>query len=63
MWALSNIAGERAIDFRNLILDAGVLKEMVRQLCRTQKKHTYYRTAMWLISNILKKPYPEFDKV
>jgi len=63
MWALSNIAGESFYDFRHLILDAGILKVVGDQFCRTNKKPSYYKTAAWLFYNLMKKVTPPFDKV
>jgi len=63
MWALSNIAIETFYDFRDLILDAGVLKAVGDQFCRTSKKPSYYKTGSWLLYNLMKKKTPDFDKV
>ena len=63
MWTLSNIAFETEINFKDLILDSGALKEVVRKIYGTQKSKKYYRIAMWLIYNLLKKPLPDFDNV
>jgi len=63
MWALANIATEPFTDFRNPILDTGVLHEVVRQLCGTQKRPSYVKTSAWLIKCLLRLPSPDFDKV
>ncbi len=63
MWALSNIAGEGFYDFRDSMIKAGILKEISTQFSRTNKQPSYYKTGMWLIKNIMKKPTPDFDKV
>lgn len=63
MWALANIASEKVFDFKTLMLDAGVLKEIVKQLNKTSQRASFYRTGMWLISKLLQEPYPLYDKV
>jgi hypothetical protein len=63
VWALANIASEKAFDFKTLMLDAGVLKEVVKQLNKTSQRASFYRTGMWLISKLLQEPYPIYDKV
>jgi uncharacterized protein (UPF0248 family) len=64
MWTLANIAGDDNMLFRDKILSLDFLKLMVKQLCIGPKRTVYSRTAVWLISNILRgKPYPPFEKV
>jgi len=64
MWALANIAGEKNLKYRDEILKQGILKKIVRQLCTTPKRILYSRTAVWLISNLLRgKPYPPYEEV
>jgi len=64
MWCLANICGENNLKLRDEIIEQGVLNLVVRELCKTPKKVLYYRTAAWLISNLVRgTPYPSYDKV
>jgi len=64
MWCLANICGENNLKLRDEIIEQGVLNLVVRELCKTPKKVLYYRTAAWLISNLVRgTPYPSYDKI
>lgn len=64
MWVLANIAGEDDLKYRDEILELGTLNEIITQLFRPPKRLFYGRTAVWLISNLLRgPPYPAFSKV
>jgi len=54
---------ETFTDFRNAILDAGALREVVKEMCGPQKRPSYVRIAGWFIRSILRMPSPHFDKV
>ena len=64
MWTLANIAGEDNLSYRDQILEEGVLKLIVKNLTLTPRKICYYRTAAWLIANLVRgEPFPPFEKV
>ena len=66
MLTLANIAtrsSKFSTDFRNRILDAGVLHEVAYKVCRTEKRPRYLKTSVWLIQSLLRYPSPDFDKV
>jgi len=64
MWALANIAGEEDFSYRDAVLAEGVLQDIVRNLCRPPKRALYTRTAVWLLSILVRGPdYPQFENV
>lgn len=64
MWALANIAGEDDLIYRDAILKLGTMQQIVKQLCHASKRIIYSRTAVWLISVLVRgKPYPPFNEV
>jgi len=64
MWSLANISGESCLSFRDKILAENVLNLVVREIYKTQKNTIYYRTAAWLISNLVRgKPFPPYEKI
>ena len=64
MWAFANIATEERLEYRDALIKLGVLEEVARQLGRPVKRALYVRTAVWLISNLLKgTPFPPFRQV
>ena len=64
MWAFANIASEERLEYRDALIKLGVLEEVARQLCRPVKRALYVRTAVWLISSLLKgAPFPPFRQV
>jgi hypothetical protein len=64
MWALSNIAGEKDLKYRDDMIENGIVDRIVRQMCTTPKRILYNRCSAWLLSNLLRgRPYPPYDKV
>jgi hypothetical protein len=64
MWTFANICGDTNLSFRDAVLQAGVMDQIVRELCTRPKALSYYKIAAWLISNLVRgKPYPPFQKV
>jgi len=64
MWALANVAGEEDLSYRDAVLTEGVLQDIVRNLCRPPKRALYTRTAVWLLSILVRGPdYPVFENV
>ena len=63
IWALANIATESFTDFRNAILDAGALKEVVKEICGPQKRPSYVKIVARFLKSLLRTPSPDFDKV
>jgi len=64
MWTFANIATEDHLIYRDLILQEGVLDFLAKELLTVQKRGLYSRTAVWLLSLLLRgRPFPSFEKV
>jgi len=60
--ALGNISGDSP-PYRDLVLDAGAMEPLLRQL-QTRGKLSMMRMATWTLSNFCRgKPQPNFDRV
>jgi len=63
MWILANISGESNLVYRDQILE-GTVSLFAKELTKSPKKIMYYRTAAWLIANLVRgTPYPPYEKV
>jgi len=64
MWTLANISGENNLNYRDQILELGILRTIVKNLGIRPYKIIYYRIAAWLISNLVRgEPFPHFEQV
>ena len=62
VFILSNIAGESS-EYRDILIQRDIASRLAKVLSALTYSPTFIAHCMWLISNICKKPYPEFYEV